>query len=188
MAQAIARRHARIGAVARSVPLVLRHARAFSVNHVHVVRPCSFAPRLSFHLTTSRLPAVVASPAAERAPERVEKFVGGIRERFVRVPSVVERTRAGPASAESIDRPSALPGLPPRRRAGAPECVLAKPVVAVPAAPALPAEPSAAPIGIPATRAAAAAAPTPDVNRLANEVLQVIDKRIIAYRERAGRR
>jgi hypothetical protein len=34
----------------------------------------------------------------------------------------------------------------------------------------------------------AAAAPPPDVNRLANEVLKVIDKRAIAYRERTGRR
>jgi hypothetical protein len=163
MAQAIARRHARIGDIARSVPFVLRKLRPFRVNHFHVVRPCSFVPRLSFHLTSNR------------STERVEKFVGGIRERFVRVPA---------ASAESGGRPSAS-GPPPRMRAGA---TLAKPAVAVPAAHALPADTSATSIAIPATRTAAALTPTTDVNRLANEVLQVIDKRIIAYRERAGRR
>jgi len=172
MAQAIARRHARIGAIARSVPFVLRRVGPFSVNHFHVVRPCSFAPRLSFHLTSNR------------STERVEKLVGGIRERFIRVPMVIEPHRA---SAESSDRPSAS-GLPSGMRAGATERVFAKSAVALPAAPSLPADTSATPIAIPVTRTAAAMTPAPDVNRLANEVLQVIDKRIIAYRERAGRR
>jgi hypothetical protein len=188
MAQAIARRHARIGATARSLPLVLRHVRPFSINHYRVVRPCSFAPRLSFHLTANRPPEMLVSPVTERAPERVEQFSAVIRERYVRLPSVIEPARAHRASPETFERPSLLPGPLPGRRAGAPERVLAKPVVAAPAAPALPTEMSAAASAVPTARAAVAAPPAPDVNRLANEVLKVIDKRVIAYRERAGRR
>jgi hypothetical protein len=168
MAQAIAHRHARIGAIGRPVPFVLRHVRPFSINHFHVARPCSFTPRLSFQINTHRSPPVIVRPITEGAPGRLQKFVGGISERYVRVPSVIE------------------PGLAPTRVARAPERLLAKPIVAVSATPALPKETSAAPSAVAAMRSAAA--PIPDVNRLANEVLQVIDKRVIAYRERAGRR
>jgi hypothetical protein len=189
MAQEIARRHARIGTIARSVPLVLRHARAFSVNHFHVVRPYSFAPRLSFDLSTNRDAVAPARPVARQAREPVEKFVRQLEERFVRVASVVERTRTSPTSAERGDRTPARPGPNLPKRAPMAERVLARPMpgavatgVSAPAA-----ETPTAASAFPAPRTAAAA-PPPDVNRLANEVLKVIDKRVIAYRERTGRR
>jgi hypothetical protein len=187
MAQEIARRHARIGAIARSVSFVLRHARAVSVNNFHVVRPYSFAPRLSFDLSIKRAAPALARPVAWHAREPVEKFVREFKERFIRMASVVERAHTSPASAERGDRTPARPGPNPPKRAPMAERVLAKAMpAAVAAAVPVPAETPTAPAAFPAPRIAAA--PPPDVNRLANEVLKVIDKRVIAYRERAGRR
>ncbi len=186
MANDIARRHARIGAVARSVLFVLRHARAVSVNHFHVARP--YSPRLSFDLSVNRAATALARPVARRAREPVEKFVRQIEERFVRVASVIERTLASPASAGRDDRTRARPGPNPAKRVPMAERVLAKPMPTAAAA-AVPAPPEQAPTAaatFPAPRPAAA--PPPDVSRLANEVLKVIDKRVIAYRERTGRR
>jgi hypothetical protein len=188
MAQEIARRHARIGAIARSVPFVLRHARAFSVHHAHIERHYPFAPRLSLHLSVNRAPTALARPVAWQAREPVEKFVRQLEERFVRVASVVERTRTSPASAEHGDRRPAPRGPNPPKRVPMAERVLAKPMpAAVAAAVPPPAETPIAPSTFLPPRTAAAA-PPPDVNRLANEVLKVIDKRAIAYRERTGRR
>jgi len=188
MAQQIARRHARIGVIARSVPFVLRDARAVSINHFHVVRPCSFAPRLSLDLSINRPAPALARPVARHAREPVEKFVREFKERFIRVASVVESARTSPASAEGGDRTPARPGPNSPKRVPMAERILVKPMpAAVAAAVPPPAETPTAPATFPVPRIAAAA-PPPDVNRLANEVLQVIDKRIIAYRERAGRR
>jgi hypothetical protein len=187
MAQAIARRHARIGVIARSVPFVLRHARAASVNHFHVVRPCSFAPRLSFQMSINRTPTALARPVARHAREPIEKFVREFKERFVRVLSVVERTHTSPASAERGDRTPERPGPNPPKRVPMAERVLAKPTPTAVAA-AVPPPAAETPTAASTFPGPRAAAPPPDVSRLANEVLKVIDKRVIAYRERAGRR
>lgn len=175
MARELARRYARGRAVFGAAPLVLRRPPPTSLQRVHVLRPWSFAPRLAFHLEKDRAPAAPLQPLQPRARERVEKFTERFEERRVRIPSTVERDASPQTRA-----------LHPRSTRAV-EQVLARPIANEEAGPRN--ETTPAPVTPPVRSSAGfAPAPSPDVGRLANEVMRVIEKRVVAYRERTGRR
>jgi hypothetical protein len=199
MANDLRRRYSRVGLLARGVSLILRRLQSLNVQHVHLDRSYAFAPRLSvFPAVTLQMAAhgmlrLAQVPRRSVAVERVENVIRRIDEKFARLPSLATEPRVRPLFDVGDDqplRPSALP------RAVRPvERILPRPaneIAAVARAAAVPrpvpGEAPSAPIALAPARAAAAVSPAPDINRLAGEVLRVIDKRMVAHRERLGRR
>jgi hypothetical protein len=189
MAHAIRRRYARVGLSARAATLILVRARALNSIRVQLVRPLTFSPQLSFHFAFGEGSPTALHRASPREPERVLSFVRVLTERRTRTTSVVEPARSSRPMHLGGERASSTDAR--LRRAQPVECVLPRSPRAISSAesspPRLPEELTVA--HFPPLRAPAAAQLTPpDVNRLADEVLRTIDKRIVAHRERMGRR
>jgi hypothetical protein len=199
MASEIQRRYARVGSVGRGVALILRRLQSLSTRHTHVHRSYSFArqlslfPRLSFQMANNRIFEAAPRAIQRISVERIESFTRRVDEKFVRAPSMA--TRATPSPALDSHAGGAQGPATPPRPVRAVERILAKPAAiaaAVPPAQTAPAvtskDPPLGPISLAAARSAFEPSAAPDINRLAGEVLRVIDKRIIAHRERSGRR
>ena len=203
-ADGILRRYRGVEALRRPAGLVLRQPSRRSGPTV-VMQPAGatfvHAPRVSFGWSVVR--------RLERLAERTERTLRV--ERIVRT-NTIERLHArmvrierlpgppvqatGPGRAPAVvaagrsaafDPPPDPPGLPERAVPLVVRKTIVERVPAVP--PTTPAEPArtGATDGAPATLAPNAVRAAVDVHRLADEVLGVIDRRIVAQRERYGR-
>jgi len=164
-----------------SVPMVLRRLRPATLarplrTHTHF----HLAPRLDFTLVNQ---------AAEKETVRVEQILRrSSGERVVQREELVKRIlakgerRDGATHQTATSATAAVP--PPLAPRGVPAVLLrpAAPAPAVPNVPESPAQQGAWP-------AAAPMQPTlPDVERLSEQVMRNIDRRLQAHRERLGRR
>jgi hypothetical protein len=192
LARAIRQRYARIGMQTRRAAFILLRARTLSFHYVHGERPFSCSPRLALRLAIRHeLPALPRPARQLAAPVRAERFARQFEERCARRPSVSEHARPSRAADRGIDPPPAPPHPLSLRRVRPVELVCSKPWATAPVgeSSASRAEAPPASMTFPNARAAPAAAlPAPEVARLANEVLRAIDKRVVAHRERMGRR
>jgi hypothetical protein len=193
MAQAIRSRYVAIGGRAHSVSRVLRRQSISQWQQFVDSRLVLFSPRLSFR---SSLNHVAMAPLSEyRSPslDQVTRLLRRLSERESRPSSMIERRRE--------EKPPVVATMRTRERRAAARAV-ALPVDRVlartrSANPATSPRPPARNWNEPAVPSDAFTPvrmpnlfpfPAPEMNRLTNEVLKAIDRRVIAHRERTGRR
>lgn len=164
-----------------AAPMILRRLRPVALARpIHSHTHFHLAPRLNFTVVHSSAPVetlrverILRTTAGERLVERQE-LVRRIAEQGAR--RDYDRT---PASTTPTAAPARVLG-----RGGVP-AVLLRSAAPVPAVPQVPAPPAAERSWAPA---APSQVPSLDLDRLSEQVIQKIDRRVQAHRERIGRR
>jgi hypothetical protein len=194
MAQAIQSRYTTIGVRAHGISRALRRQTISRWQQFVDSRSVLFSPRLSYRSWLSRVEMTAPGQYSTAGLDQVMELLRRLSAREARPSSMIEHRREEKPPVVIMPRggephPAAQPVARPVDR------VLAQPRPIHP--PATPQSSSSSDWGEPAAPGDRFAPvrmpgpfqlPAPEVNRLTNEILKAIDRKVIAHRERTGRR
>ncbi len=194
MAHAIQRRYAAIGSGARNISRLLRRQSISPWLRFVDSRFVQFSPRLSFRSSLSHIELTAPVQRGAAGLDQVMQLLSRLAARAFRPSSMMERRRdenpaviASPRTSEahSAARP---PGRPIDRVLARTQPVIPSSASQAPASRNWSETPVPTDSFAPPKMPNPFPIPAPEVSRLTNEVLKAIDRKLIAHRERAGRR